>query len=91
MSLENTALVIGSLIIISMSAMLTMVSYIMLREEPKINSPLKNSSEMIREIEVVTLDDQACQYPGWIQDGICDLPNNKKSCDFDGGDCNQGN
>ena len=89
---ENAILAVASTSIISLTAMATMVTYLMLRES---STPLKafvaNASEAL-EVEVVTLDNATsttpCAYPGWIKDGICDLLNNFEACDYDGGDCN---
>ena len=89
MSYENTILVIGSISIIAIGAMLTMVSYLILRENTSTMNSFIESKKPPVEFKIVTLDPKACQYPGWIGDGICDALNNKQICEFDGGDCNQ--
>lgn len=90
---ENAILAVASTSIISLTAMATMVTYLMLRESTsssKAFEQMKNTSEASIELEIVTLDltVATCAYPGWIKDGLCDLLNNFESCQFDGGDCN---
>ena len=87
---ENAILAVASTSIISLTAMATMLTYLMLRESTssaKAFQQMKNTSEASIEVEVV--EASVCAYPGWIQDGLCDLLNNFESCQFDGGDCNE--